>query len=172
MYTPLIEAFWEHLPKHGFLTFRFNFRGVGTSEGHYEEGIGEIQDIMGAVTFLAHQGYESTPFFLIGYSFGAYVIHRLNSLPAYIKGLCLVSPPVSMTSFDFSAAFPLPHLILAGDTDPYCNLSTLRSKLKDMDKKLSLVILPGTDHFWSGKEMIPIKKFLSWHETLQLEKFS
>jgi len=166
MYTAVIDVFWKNLPRSGFLTFRFNFRGVEGSEGCHEEGTGETQDIHGAVTFLIKQGYQDIPFFLVGYSFGAYVTHHLEFFPEQVKGVCLVSPPVSMMPFDFPDRALVPHLIMSGDTDVYCNLSILRSKLENGDRRITLVPFTGTDHFWSGKEINLVKKFGSWSKTI------
>jgi len=167
MHTSVIKAFWKHLPQSGLLTFRFNFRGVGVSEGRHEEGVGETQDILGALAFLVKQGYRDTPFFLIGYSFGAYVIHRLGPLPDPVKGVCLISPPVLKIPFDFSSTTSVPHLIMAGDADAYCNLSILRSKLENSGREVTLIPFAGTDHFWAEKEINLVKNFLSWHKTIR-----
>jgi len=171
MYNNVIGTLWHHLPVKGFLTFRFNFRGVGTSEGNFEEGIGETRDLNGALRFLKDSGYIHLPCFLIGYSFGAYVIRRLDTLYTSIKGIFMISPPVSMVGFDLTRLGPCPCLIAAGNHDPFCRLDDLKKISDPSPGNITLTIIPDADHFWIGREMRLVEKFLDWTEPL-LQKSS
>lgn len=165
MYNNVIETLWSHLAGYGLLTFRFNFRGVGTSEGNFEEGIGETRDVDGALRFLMDSGYASHPCFLIGYSFGAYVIHRLNGLSDSIEGISMISPPVSMMPFVPERFYPCPHLIVAGNKDPFCRTQVLKKIISQSPENKTLLVIPGVDHFWLGREELLVEKFLAWAKT-------
>ncbi len=152
MHNNVVEGLWRFLPEDGFLTFRFNFRGVGSSEGQFEDGIGETHDVRGAVQFLGDSGYGSIPCFLVGYSFGAYVIYLLDTLPSPVKGIVMISPPVSMSTFEAKRFKACPTLIISGDRDLFCELGSIRKLVHTLKDDITLTVIPETDHFWIGKE--------------------
>ncbi len=170
MYNNVVAAFWHGLTQQGFLTLRFNFRGVNNSEGTFDEGKGETHDLHGAIRFLQERKPEKIPFYLIGYSFGAYVVHNAIPFPPLVKGTVFVSPPNQMLPFDFAQSRHVPPLlILAGDRDSFCNVNQLKSWRTTYPARLSLQIFKGTDHFWIGKERLLLEHFQNWLETLDPE---
>lgn len=170
MHNNVIDSLWRHLAIKGFSTFRFDFRGVGNSEGNFEEGIGETRDLNGALRFLKDSGYIHLPCFLIGYSFGAYVIHLLHTLHPSIKGIFMISPPVSMMRFDLTRFGSCPCLIAAGNHDPFCRIDDLKKVLDPSPGNITLNIIPNADHFWVGREKCLVEKFANWAEPLLLKK--
>ena len=160
----VVTALWRALAEDGFLTFRFNFRGVGTSEGRFEEGIGETHDLEGAVRFLEETGYTELPCFLAGYSFGAYVIHRLDALPDSVTGIVMISPPVSMSIFEAERFKARPTLIVSGDRDLFCRIDYLEKMVQAIKGDITLRVFPGIDHFWFGKEEGLVETIRSWVE--------
>jgi len=161
----VVETLWRALPEDGFLTFRFNFRGVGASEGGFEEGIGETHDLKGAVQFLKDTGYANLPCFLTGYSFGAYVIHLLDTLPNSVKGIIMVSPPVSMSVFEANRFKACPTLFVTGDRDLFCRVEYLEKLVNHLKGDISLKVIPGIDHFWFGKEKTLVDTIRPWIES-------
>ncbi len=134
--------------KAGISTLRFNFRGVGLSEGSYGDGDGEVQDIVSCYNFLKQKGMEEI--WLGGYSFGAWVILKAlsqmdNKLD--ISGLVLVAPPVSFLDFT-SLKVPdgIATLVVVGSSDQLCNTKTLTEWLKS--EQAELKIIEGADHFF------------------------
>jgi len=164
MENNVVASLWVTLPEAGFLTFRFNFRGVGASEGTFEEGRGETYDLSGAVQLLGHAGGRNVPCFLIGYSFGAFVIHQWCPPAGLIAGIVLISPPVSMRTFELERFAPCPTLIATGDQDPFCRLDPLKEIVSRLDREVSLKIFPGIDHFWLGQEEKLAGTVRSWLE--------
>ncbi len=163
MCNNVVDALFEALPGDHILTMRFNFRGVGLSEGGFEEGIGEVRDVEGAVRFISDMGAHALPCFLIGYSFGAYVLHRLDTPYASVKGVVMISPPVSMIPFDSFRLKGAPTFFIAGDRDLYCHLSELESLTAPMNRgENTLTIIPGADHFWFGKEKGLVENIRVW----------
>jgi uncharacterized protein len=132
----------------GYSTLRFNFRGVGCSEGSYDEGIGEQDDVRAAVGFLQQKGIREI--LLAGYSFGAWVNARVLRREPLLGAGVLVSPPIDLMDFDFSGLAGRIRLMIAGDRDPYCNAARLPEAAGRIGSPVKL--LPGADHFYFGRE--------------------
>ncbi len=131
-------------------TLRFNFRGVGESSGTYGEGRGEIEDLAAALEFLKSR--TPGPCCVAGYSFGAYVATQalLNGLE--VQGAVLISPPVAFMPMPFLPRTPRLALIIAGDRDEICPLTALQQLLAQAPAPVDLVVIPGADHFFLGRE--------------------
>jgi len=147
MGNSIVETLAEALFAGGISTLRFNFRGVGKSTGTFDDGRGEQDDVLAAVSFMEEQGIrEILP---VGYSFGAWVnagiLNRRNLLPALF-----VSPPINLFSFDFPALRGKVGLIVCGNQDPYCPTE----RIKGVAAKLAcrLDIIPDADHFFQSRE--------------------
>jgi len=140
----LVSTFFHQ----GYATMRFNFRGVGRSEGIHDEGIGEQQDVQAAVRFLQREGIVEI--LLAGYSFGAWVNAQVLRREHSLGGGIFVSPPIDLMDFDFSGLAGRIRLIIAGDRDPYCNAERLLEAAGRIRAPVRL--LPGVDHFYAGRE--------------------
>jgi len=131
-------------------TLRFNFRGVGESTGAYGQGLAEVADVVAALEFL--QARTPGPYYLAGYSFGAFVAARalLNGLP--VAGAILVSPPIAFMDLAFLPQAPRLQLVVAGDRDELCPLAALRPLLAQARPPVELAVIAGADHFFGGRE--------------------
>jgi uncharacterized protein len=148
MENNVVETLVQTFFRQEYTTLRFNFRGVGHSEGRYAEGLGEQEDLLAAVGVLQQKGVPEI--FLAGYSFGAWVnVQVLRRRPSLSNGV-LVSPPIDLLDFDFSGLAGKIHLILAGDRDPYCPVPRLLEMAGRIQAPVKL--LPGADHFYFGRE--------------------
>jgi alpha/beta superfamily hydrolase len=131
----------------GWTTLRFNFRGVGRSQGDFDQGEGEQEDVSAAVAYLLGLGMK--PIILTGYSFGAWV----NALAAQdnpeINHSILIAPPLAMMDFSFLKEDSKTGLIVAGDQDSFCPAKDLRRLVETMKSPPPLKIIPGADHFFS-----------------------
>jgi uncharacterized protein len=139
----LVKTFFHQ----GYATLRFNFRGVGRSEGCYDEGLGEQEDLLAAIGVLQQKGVREI--LLAGYSFGAWVNVQVMRRRSSLSGV-LVSPPIDLMEFDFSDLAGRIRLILVGDRDPYCTIPRLLKMAGRIQAPVKL--LPGADHFYSGRE--------------------
>jgi uncharacterized protein len=148
MWNNVVEALAYALHGNAFSTLRFNFRGVGRSEGTYDSGRKEQDDVRGALAFLTEKGKETLV--LAGYSFGAWVNARAVSNGLYTAEVILVSPPLNMMKFDTAALTGKVDLVICGDSDQFCSLETLRPWAEAI--RCRLTVIPGADHFYSGKE--------------------
>jgi alpha/beta superfamily hydrolase len=147
MWNPVVATVTQALFDAGISTLRFNFRGVGGSEGRFDEGRGEQADLLSAFAFLEDQGVkEILP---AGYSFGAWVtagvLGRRTLAPALF-----VAPPFEMFSFDLEALKDRVGLIICGGRDPYCPMEGVRLMATALSSRLEFI--PGADHFFMSRE--------------------
>ena len=151
MDNSVVTAATQALAERGFATLRFNFRGVGESEGSYAGGRGEIDDARAAVAWLRERTPQA-PLCLGGYSFGSIVALLAGHDSAEVERLFAIALPVSM----FDAA-PIvdsrkAKLFVAGDRDPYCSWTVLEPLVARLAGENQLVRLAGADHFLFGHE--------------------
>ncbi len=149
MYNNVVEAIVEAFSAENFTTLRFNFRGVGQSTGAYDEGRGEVQDILAAQRYLANSALSKIYF--VGYSFGAWVGTKVISENRGIfTESIFVSPPNNYFDFDWAKLKNNISLITCGDQDQFCDPEAIKKQIKEIKAKLE--IISGTDHFYLGKE--------------------
>lgn len=152
MHNNVVEALQGSLAQQGFSTLRFNFRGVGESAGEYGEGAREVEDVHGAIDFIAHEGGEDTHCNLLGYSFGAYVGVKGVAADSRVKALVCISPPVAIYDFTALKEEGRPKLIVSGQRDLICPVPPVEALFHSMLQPKTLHICPGADHFWWGME--------------------
>ncbi|MFA4932792.1 MAG: alpha/beta fold hydrolase [Caldisericia bacterium] len=153
MHNNIVTGITHTLSKQGFITLRFNFRGVGDSEGSYGGGVEEIKDVKGAIDFLSGADHlETNGIFLAGYSFGAMVGLQVADKDDRITGWVGISPPVAMYDFSFLKGSFKPKLLLFGDSDFVCPKEGMEKLFDSLQEPKSMSIIPGADHFFWGKE--------------------
>ncbi len=137
----MVLAFQEK----GYSTLRFNFRGIGRSEGSFDGIRGEQDDARAAVSFIRSMGKDLVV--LAGYSFGAWVCSKIAKVedPASIA---LVSPPLTEMKFDFRAIKGKSGLIIFGDLDHFCPPTLAKKAAKESGFDMS--VIAGADHFYFG----------------------
>lgn len=128
----------------GLVAVRPNFRGVGQSEGTFDHGIGETEDLLGLVASLSPH-YPDLPWTLMGFSFGAYVQHRVAAQLRAAR-LILVGPAVTMYAFDAPA---IPTYIIHGVKDELIPIAAVRAYAQA--HHIPLYELEGAGHFFHGQ---------------------
>jgi alpha/beta superfamily hydrolase len=147
----VVVAVCEALQAAGVATLRFNFRGVGGSQGSYADGRGEVDDARQAVAFL--RGHLANgDITLAGYSFGAMMALLAGHDAGDVSRLVAIAPPVAMFDLGFLKGCHRPKLVVAGDRDQYCPLAELEAQLTTVAEPKSLVRIAGADHFFYGHE--------------------
>jgi alpha/beta superfamily hydrolase len=154
MDNPVVRRAAEAAAGAGLITLRFNFRGVGASEGSHGGGDGEQDDVAAALGLLAERLPGARPLGLLGYSFGAWVAARVAAGRTGLAGLCLIAPPVGMLAFPSIDAAGLDTLLVAGTRDDYCPPEELRA-LAAQGVPGETVSLRGADHLFSG-QLVPL----------------
>ena len=164
MHNTVISATTKAARQEGFLTLRFNFRGVGESGGSYSEGIGEKEDVRSAIRYLGSklEGSE-VPILVLGYSFGAWVGLPVAVEDERAKGVVAISPPLEMFDFNFLKGCIKKKLIIIGDRDIFCSSSVLKEWYEQLKEPKSLALIQGADHFYSFHANLitqPLREFL------------
>ena len=128
---------------------RFNFRGVGTSAGAWDEGRGETEDALAVIEW-ARRRWAGLPLWLAGFSFGSYVALRAapHARPA---ALVTVAPPVQRFPLADAAALQLPWLVVQGEADELVDWREVRAWSEARRPPPELVLLPDTSHFFHGR---------------------
>lgn len=149
MHNHVVETILEAYRGRGFSTLRFNFRGVGGSEGSHDEGRGEQEDVESALAYMGSLGKKEMD--LAGYSFGARVnaqgIERFHLARRFI----MVSPPVSVMDFGFLRPNPKIRLVVTGSRDDIADPKTLEGLVFGWGPRAVLRIIRDADHFYGGK---------------------
>ncbi len=146
---PVITTAAETAFEEGLSTLRFNFRGVGESEGSYGEGVGEREDVKAAADYLCSRA-KGNHFFLIlvGYSFGAWAGFPIAIQDERFEGMVAVAPPLQIYDFGFLKGCKKKKLFIAGDRDLFCPRSLLDEWYMQVEEPKSLAVVQGADHFF------------------------
>ena len=140
----------------GFTVLRFNFRGVGRSQGEYDQGIGELSDAASALDYLQTLNPNSKHCWVAGFSFGAWIGMQLLMRRPEITGFISVAPPANMYDFSFLAPCPASGLIINGTADrvaPTKDTDLLVGKLREQKGiTISHDQVEGAGHFFEDEE--------------------
>jgi alpha/beta superfamily hydrolase len=155
MHNKVVSTLVKTFAELGIPSLKFNFRGVGSSQGTYSEALGETDDAESMFHWLKQeQGVKSV--YLAGFSFGSYVAanlaHRLSpNDQACIKHLILVAPPVH--NFDFTDLFPAdyPTTVVVSDADEVVPPEEVYHWLESVYPPLEVLDMPGASHFFHGR---------------------
>ena len=131
-------------------TLRFNFRGVGISEGEFADGIGEQNDARAALDYLQTR-FPNTPVCMIGFSFGAWVGLTVGALDPRVMALVGLGLPTALLDFDFVRDVRKPKLIVQGTHDIYGPREQVDDLFKALQKPKRLHWVEGADHFFAGR---------------------
>ncbi|MCB1423091.1 MAG: alpha/beta hydrolase [Nitratireductor sp.] len=139
-----------------FTTLRFNFRGVGRSQGEFDHGQGELSDAAAALDWVQSLHPDSRGCWVAGFSFGAWIGMQLLMRRPEIEGFISVAPQANLYDFSFLAPCPSSGLIIHGDMDrvaPSSDVQGLVDKLKTQKGiKITQDIVEGANHFFSEQE--------------------
>ncbi len=153
MSNNIVFAICRALAGKSIAALRFNFRGVGKSEGTFGEGIAEREDVKVALDIAsATSGIDSRRIGLAGYSFGASVALPVAVQDERVSLLALVSPALSDSGWEQLTEYPKPKLIISGDYDSVIPLKQLQQHIKDIPEPKQCEVISGADHFWQGYE--------------------
>src|SRR6266699_3175058 len=152
MHNKVVYAVYQCFVRRGFSTLRFNFRGVGRSQGSFDRGEGELSDAASALDWLQTYNPNAPSCWVAGFSFGAWIGMQLLMRRPEIESFISIAPPANMYDFTFLAPCPSSGLILQGDQDavvPVESVQKLVTKLSHQrDIKIDFRKIPGADHFY------------------------
>jgi alpha/beta superfamily hydrolase len=149
MHNNVVEAVVNAYHTKGYTTLRFNFRGAGASQGTYDEGRGEQEDVAAALDYLHALGKREID--LAGYSFGAWV-NALGSERFHLaRRLVLISPPVNFVDFSFLQIDPKIRLVVVGTRDEIAGHRAVEEMLPSWNPEATFKVIQGGDHFYGGR---------------------
>ena len=145
--VPICQA----LAQASIVSLRFNFRGVGASQGKFAEGIGEKEDIVAAISYLSTlETVDKERIGLCGYSFGGGVSLEVAPADERVKALALISPAIS--TYVPLKQYTKPKLIVCGGADQFVSIISLQRLAEELPPPNDFELVSGADHFWGGYE--------------------
>ncbi len=155
MQDPVVITLFEMFARHGFSTMRFNFRGVGRSQGQFDAGIAELSDAAYVLDHLESLTEAPSQCWVAGSSFGAYICLQLLMRRPEIDGFIAVAPPANHYDLSFLAPCPASGVIISGDADRVApppdidrSLTKVRVQKGEVIERASIA---GANHFFQGK---------------------
>ena len=153
MNNKVIFSLYKEFVKRNFSTLRFNFRGVGKSQGSYDDGEGELADAATAMDWIQTQNPNATHCWVAGFSFGAWIGMQLMMRRPEIKGFVSLSAPALIRDFAFLAPCPSSGLFLHGSEDEIVPAFALSRVLEKISIQKGAVIkdifIQGANHYFS-----------------------
>jgi len=139
--------------RRGFSVLRFNFRGVGRSQGRFDRGEGELSDAASALDWMQSHNENAAGCWVAGFSFGAWIGMQLLMRRPEIEGFISVAPPASMYDFTFLAPCPSSGMIVHGDQDTVVPEESVDKLVKKLSSQRGIEIdyriVAGADHFFT-----------------------
>lgn len=155
MNNRIVYSLFQMFVKKGFSTLRFNFRGVGKSEGSYDNGEGELADAAAAMDWLQATHQHVNSYWVAGFSFGAWIAMQLLMRRPELDGFISVSPPTNMYDFNFLAPCPVSGQIIHGELDsvvPKQYTEALVAKLRSQKGiAIDYQLIENADHFYTER---------------------
>ncbi len=153
MNNRVVYALYQSFVERGFSTLRFNFRGVGRSEGMYDRGEGELSDAASALDWLQTYNSEAPICWIGGFSFGAWIGMQLLMRRPEVSGFLSVAPPANTLDFSFLAPCPTSGLMVQGSADHLVPTDSVKELIVKLTTQKSITIdykqVRGANHFFS-----------------------
>ena len=161
MNNPIVMELYNIFDSLGFSTFRFNFRGVGKSEGKFDNGLGELADAAAALDWVQRQNPNTNQCWVSGFSFGAVICMQLLMRRPEITRFISVSPQPNLYDFNFLAPCPASGLIVHGKKDEIAPLDDVQKLAQKLQAQKNITInyeeVSGANHFYDN-EVPKLKK--------------
>ena len=148
----ITQAMYKIFVARGFAVLRFNFRGVGRSEGEFDNGIGELSDAAAALDWVQAFHPEASSTWIAGFSFGAWIGMQLLMRRPEVRGFISVSPPANMYDFSFLAPCPSSGIIIHGAQDEVVSPNSVQKLVDKLRTQKHITIhhdeIPRANHFF------------------------
>ena len=155
MNHPICYELYYKFVERGFGVLRFNFRGVGRSQGEFDHGHGELSDAAAALDWVQTIHPDARACWIAGFSFGAYVGMQLLMRRPEVEGFISIAPQANLYDFSFLAPCPSSGLIVHGDIDKVTNYETVIDAFKKVKTQKGIVIetdiIEGANHFFENR---------------------
>ena len=156
MNNPIVMELYNIFDTFGFSTFRFNFRGVGKSEGKFDNGLGELADAAAALDWLERENFDNSQCWVAGFSFGSLISMQLLMRRPEINRFISISPQPNVYDFSFLSPCPASGLMVYGKKDELVP----KEYINELDKRLAsqkgikveFETVPDANHFFTKSE--------------------
>jgi alpha/beta superfamily hydrolase len=156
MHTKAVYQGAKGLARIGCVVLRFNFRGVGRSEGTFDQGEGEVADFRAALAYMSDR-YPGVPLWSAGFSFGAWVALETGATDDRVAVLIGIAPPVATSvsgmayEFPYTLASTKPKFFVQGEADEVCPIEGMWAFYARLHEPKELVVIDGADHLFEGR---------------------
>jgi len=155
MNNPIVHHLYYMFVKRGFSTLRFNFRGVGRSQGLFDSGQGELSDAAAALDWVQSFNKEARTCWIAGFSFGAWISMQLLMRRPEIDGFISVAPPANLYDFSFLAPCPSSGLMINGSSDSVVPTDSVAQLVERLKTQRGIMIdhqvIPNGNHFFENE---------------------
>jgi hypothetical protein len=149
-FKPVFRAA-KALQREGLAALRFNFRGVGRSEGVHDHGVGEQDDVRAALDQVERR-FPGLPLVLGGFSFGSVMALRVGIADPRVRALFALGVPLSMLGdLDFLGGSTKPRFFVQGGSDAFGPAERLRKLVAALPEPREIAVIPESDHFFAGR---------------------
>lgn len=168
MNNPVSFSMYQGYVERGFSVLRFNFRGVGRSQGEYDGGIGELSDAATALDWLQSQNPNAPQCWIAGFSFGSWISMQVLMRRPEITGFITVAPGANIYDFTFLAPCPSSGLIITGDQDQVAPEADTLKLVERLKTQKGIVIdhtsIAGANHFFQDHIDPLMGAFHAYHD--------
>ncbi|HUK34263.1 MAG TPA: alpha/beta fold hydrolase [Vicinamibacterales bacterium] len=152
MHTKVVYQAAKAFTRIGCAVLRFNFRGVGTSEGAWDEGRGELDDFRAGIAFMRSR-YPDHRLWSAGMSFGAWVALSAGEADDAVSTLVGIAPPLARYDFERVRTSSKPKFFIQGERDELCPLKDMQEFYARSHDPKELVVIDAADHLFDGKAL-------------------
>jgi len=151
MHTKAVYQGSKGLVRAGCAVLRFNFRGVGGSDGSFTAGPGEREDFTAALDYMAAK-YPGLPLWAAGFSFGSWIALETGAIDTRVSLLIGIAPPVTREGYDFSNTLrsTKPKFFVQGEADDICPIQDMWKFYGLLPEPKELVVIDAADHLFDG----------------------
>lgn len=152
MNNKIVYRTYKAFADNGFSVLRFNFRGVGRSQGKFDDGLGELSDAATALDWIQTQNPDASSYWISGFSFGAWISLQLLMRRPEINSFIAMSPPANMYDFSFLSPCPAKGIVIQGDRDDIVNEPAVADLAKKLNAQRGTTaeyqMIQGADHYY------------------------
>ena len=155
MNNKVIYTLYQNFARRGFSCLRFNFRGVGRSQGTFARGEGELSDAATALDWMQSFNQNATGCWIAGFSFGAWIAMQLLMRRPEIDGFISIAPPANMYDFSFLAPCPASGIMVTGSEDEIVPADSVGKLVEKLRQQRGIAIdhttIKGANHFFADR---------------------
>ncbi len=155
MNNQIVYRMFYMFQERGFTCLRFNFRGVGRSQGYFDHGVGELADAAAALDWIQTLHPDSRGVWIAGFSFGAWIGMQLLMRRPEVEGFISIAPQPNLYDFSFLAPCPSSGLIINGDEDKVAPMEAVQGLVDKLKTQKGIVIdhalIKGANHFFEAQ---------------------